>query len=141
MSSQSNMDAGIPVLTEVILIPSEADLPEIVTPPAMAAAAALPHERAIVHDAPDTVTCSDAQWERLEREIREVVLQQVLERIDVAMEQRVRDSLADALQTAVDNLAADIKVGLHYAIRDVVTQAVTQEIAKLQSGKNQIPQP
>lgn len=141
MSSQSNMDAGIPVLTEVIPSPVEASLSEAPDPVATAVPAPLPQERVIVHDMPITATSSDAQWERLEQEIREAVLQQVLERIDTAMEQRVRDSLADALQTAVDNLAADIRVGLHYAIRDVVTQAVTQEIAKLKSSKNQIPQP
>lgn len=132
MSSHSNMDAGIPVLTEVIPSPLEADLPEESAAPA---SAFVPQERAIVHDEPETAVRSDERWERLEREIRETVLLQVLERIDFVMEQRVRDSLADVLQTAVENLAADIRVGLHYAIRDVVTRAVTQEITKLQSGK------
>lgn len=146
MSSHSNPDAGIPVLTEVIPSPLEAVVPEAAVPEAAppaapVAAAPLAQQHVVVHDAPDSDVRSDAQWERLEREIREAVLLQVLERIDVAMEQRVRDSLAEAMQAAVDNLAADIRVGLHYAIRDVVTRAVTQEIAKLQGGKQQMTQP
>lgn len=135
MSSHPSMDAGIPVLTEVIPGPPEAPAPVA----SAAATPQVPHHVA-AHE-PDTTSRSDAQWERLEREIREAVLLQVLERIDFVMEQRVRDSLADVLQIAVENLAAEIKAGLQYSIRDVVTRAVTQEIAKLQSGKNQIPPP
>lgn len=137
MSSHSNMDAGIPILTEVIPGPSESGLPEA----AASVPAPVPQERVIAHAAPETRARSDEQWERLERDIREAVLLQVLERIDFVMEQRVRDSLADVLQTAVENLAAEIRAGLQHSIRDVVTRAVTQEIAKLQSGRNQMPPP
>jgi len=85
--------------------------------------------------APDAPAWDDEEWDRMEREIRERVLQQVLDRIDFVLEQRVRDSLADVLQTAVEGLAGEIKDGLHHTIKDVVTRAVAQEISRLQSSK------
>lgn len=133
MSSFPSMDAGIPVLTEVI---TNVPAPEPVAPePAEPVAAPVPLQEEAVTDAPVvTGTAWDKeQWEQLEREVRERVLRQVLDRIDFVLEQRVRDSLADVLQTAVENLANEIKGGLHHAVRDVVTRAVSQEISKLQS--------
>jgi hypothetical protein len=78
---------------------------------------------------------NEEQWNRLEREVTERVLYQVLERIDFVLEQRVRDNLADVLQTAVERLAADIKSGLEQSLKEVVTRAVTQEITRLQTEK------
>lgn len=82
-----------------------------------------------------SASLQDAEWQRLESEIRERVLHQILERIDFVLEQRVRDSLADVLQTAVEGLASEIKGGLQASIRDVVARAVNNEIAKLKSEK------
>lgn len=131
MSSNPSMDAGIPVLTEIIPVPLAADMPAAEpAPPASA-----PALEADMPGAGAPAALGQAQWERLEQEIRERVLLQVLERIDFVLEQRVRDSLADVLQTAVEKLASEIKGGLHHAIKDVVTRAVTQEITKLQSTK------
>lgn len=75
------------------------------------------------------------KWEQLEVELRERVLQQVLDRIDFVLEQRVRDSLADVLQTAVTELASEIRTGLHHTLKEVVTRAVSQELIKAQSLK------
>lgn len=137
MSTNPMMDAGIPVLTEIIPSPQAAEPPE--EKPAPLAAAPTAQEE-LAQDDPDMLDISAAlaqdeqQWDRLEREVRERVLHQVLERIDFMLEQRVRDSLADVLQTAVENLASDIRNGLHHSIRDVVTRAVAQEITKLQNA-------
>lgn len=146
--SNSNMDAGIPLLTEVIPTPSpaasiaEAAQPLIDIPPpdthvvqGAPVAVIEQEEELITIDAPPDIGLDDEQLLRLENEIRERVLHQVLERIDFVLEQRVRDSLADVLQTAVEGLANDIRDGLHQSMRDVITRAVTQEINKLQSAK------
>ncbi|KRB78810.1 hypothetical protein [Noviherbaspirillum sp. Root189] len=131
--SNNILDAGIPVLTEIIPAPATAPAEITVTvdiPPE------LPVTEAIVTLEPPTERIWDeADWERLEREVRERVLVQVLERVDFVLEQRVRDSLADVLQLAVERLANDIKDGLHHSIKDVVSRAVAQEITKLQSLK------
>jgi hypothetical protein len=129
------LDAGIPVLTEIIPAPQAA---EIAAPPSSTSP-----EPAIVSLSDNIAALSarvaadwdDEKWDWMEREVRERVLQQVLERIDFVLEQRVRDSLADVLQTAVERLASEIKSGLHQTVKEVVTRAVSQEITKLQTTK------
>jgi len=122
MKNQSP-DTGIPVLTEII--PSQASAP----------AAPMTKEREPAPVSQGNAVRDDDSWSRLEQEVRERVLQQVLERIDSILEQRVRDSLADVLQTATEQLAADIRSSLHGGVKEVVTRAVTQEIARLQATK------
>lgn len=81
-------------------------------------------------------TVSADEWEQLEADITERISRQVLSRIDFVLEQRVRDSLADVLQTAVEGLAQEIKRGLHSTLEDVIARAVAQEIARLQTSKS-----
>lgn len=79
-------------------------------------------------------TISAEQWKELEVTVRENVLRQVLSRVDFVLEHRVSDSLADVLQTAVDKLADEIRVGLRNSIEEVVKRAVTQELSKISNG-------
>jgi D-Tyr-tRNAtyr deacylase len=111
--SNPPVDAGIPLLTEIIPASHAADRRE--PPPAA------------------VQEVDEEKWHRLERDIQERVLHQVLARIDVVLEQRVRDSLADVLQVAVAGLADDIREGLRHSMRDAVKRAVAQEIAELQA--------
>jgi hypothetical protein len=132
--SNSNLDAGIPVLTEVIPVPHEESEPqEEPAPPAAPAAAVPPHKPTLLEQA--VLEWDEVKWDLLEREIRERILYQVMERIDTVLEQRVRDSLADVLQIAVEGLASELKGGLQNTIKDVVTRAVAQEISNLQTSK------
>lgn len=132
--SNNPHDAGIPVLTEII--PASAMEELVDTAPVLA----LPEvaEIAVPHSEPapsGKYALDEDDWNRMEREIRERVLVQVLERVDFVLEQRVRDSLADVLQTAVEGLATELKRGLHHSIKEAVSRAVTQEITKLQGSK------
>jgi hypothetical protein len=77
----------------------------------------------------------EIDWARLEHQISERVLQQMMGRIDFVLEQRVRDSLADVLQTAVEGLANEIRQGLHGMLQDVIARAVSQEVARLQANR------
>lgn len=132
-----SLDAGIPVLTEVIPPPRHSEPAPL---PAQPVALAVAQENedvvadVVVLQQHAVEEWDDARWDRLEREIRERVLHEVLERIDFVLEQRVRDSLADVLQNAVEGLAADIKSGLHNTVKEVITRAVAQEITRLQSA-------
>lgn len=127
-------DAGIPVLTEVIEVPvagsAGADTPPVPVPSAAPSAGHL-------DDIPEltSVLLAEDDLRRFEHEICERVLQQLLDRIDFVLEQRVRDNLADVLQTAVDHLATDIRQGLQRSLTDVISRAVTQEISRLQTLK------
>ncbi|GAC1322735.1 MAG: hypothetical protein NVS3B11_22880 [Collimonas sp.] len=130
-------DANIPLLTEVIVpLPTLTDIIE--TPPAIVAAA-VPASASAIDDedrfelpsALPEITLSQHDWERLEADVREKVLQQLQDRIDFVIEQRVRDGLADVLQTAVEGMAAQIRSGLHQTLDEVICRAVSLELVKL----------
>jgi hypothetical protein len=119
MSNQ--IDSSIPVLTEII--PPESFF--------------LTEDTAAIdlHKEPEENRISAEEWQQLEQTIHENVLRQVLSRIDFVLEHRVRDSLADVLQTAVESLAVEIRSGLHKTMQEVISRAVSQEIAKAKINK------
>lgn len=138
MSSQQS-ENGIPVLTEVIGTPVYGiDLPERRSvPPAVAGVPAAAPETASdqLADASYPMPPSrldDATLDRIEREVAARVLQQLMGRVDFVLEQRIRDSLADVLQTAVDGLACQLRFGLKETLEDVLARAISQEMQKLQ---------
>jgi hypothetical protein len=124
--NHSNSDAGIPVLTEVL-----ADR----LPPASAKAASIP---ASTPQAPQPVSPTTREIERfaeMEDELVKRVLQGVLIRLDPMIEERVRNTLADVLQTAVDDVAAKIRRGLREALQNVVIEATTEEMKRFRNQK------
>ncbi|GAB2852539.1 hypothetical protein GCM10027277_21160 [Pseudoduganella ginsengisoli] len=129
MSPAHPYDASIPVLTEVLQ-----ETP--VEPPA---AAHPPHHAhfpaAAAHQAEDTQALDDAQWAALERRLSEKVLQQLQSRVDFVLEQRIRDSMEEALNQAIKGLTSEIRHGLHEALGAIVSRAVSQELLHLQAQK------
>lgn len=111
-------DHHIPVLTEII---RPEDIAQLTTG---------------IESAPASQTLlSVDDLEQLEKTLRETVLRQLMTRIDFVLEHRVRDSLADVLQTAVDHLAQDIRTGLSKSLEELIQRTVAQELSKLQSAK------
>lgn len=130
--NKSTVDAGIPLLTEVIATPQA----KSASAPAGPATPPAPKDKIQAPAASVKIDgWVDAEWTRLERQISERVLQQMMGRIDFVLEQRVRDSLADVLQVAVTGLASEIRAGLQQTLEDVIARAVSQEIIRLQSNK------
>lgn len=133
----TSRDAGIPILTEVItpvatnefqntdVAPSE---PELGAEPL----SFLDQER-FEKLAIDRLSNED--WHRLERCIRERILGQILARVDTMLEQRIRDSLADVLQLAMEGLTEQIRIGLHQGLDEIISRAISQEITRLQSTR------
>jgi hypothetical protein len=103
-------DASIPVLTEIVK-----DEAPAATQPALDGA---------------------MDWEALERRISEQVLQQLTNRVDFVLEQRIKDSIAEVLDHALHALTAEIREGLHDTIGKIVTRAVQQEITHLQASSS-----
>ncbi len=133
-------DANIPLLTEVIVpLPTLTDIietpPEVIASAAVSTSASAPaiddEDSFELPSARREITLSQHDWERLEAEVREKVLQQLQDRIDFVIEQRVRDGLADVLQTAVEGMAAQIRSGLHQTLDEVICRAVSLELVKL----------
>ncbi|UTY58148.1 hypothetical protein [Massilia sp. erpn] len=138
----SPFDSSIPVLTEVLR-----DTPPAAAESSSHAAPAHGTERttapsAFSHDA-DPAAAQDAAlgsldaagWEQLERRLAERILQQLQSRVDFVLEQRIKDSMAEVLNHALLGLTQEIRSGLHSTLNQVVSRAVTQELAHLQARK------
>ena len=135
----SNIESGIPVLTEVLqTVVYGVDVPErrLSAHPGVTVAANAEMTAMALPDASagaSTVSPLDAaSIARIEDEVSERVLQRLLEQIDLMLEERIRDSLADTLQTAVDDLACQLRHGLKQAMETTLASAVRQELQNLQ---------
>lgn len=152
----SQIDASIPVLTEIIPLDFDDNQPAV--PDAQAFASFSPPvansvANSAANNAAISATFSDTtpsltsitahqhalpisaeELKILEQNLHEAVLRQVFSRIDFVLEHRVRDNLADVLQTSVERLADEIRSGLHNTLDDIVTRAITQEISKIKSN-------
>ena len=130
--NNNTLDTSIPILTEVIGRKPEAsrETPPAADPTSPAVIAI--QENEVCTALPATPSLSNDEWKLMERNISERVLRQILGRIDFVLEHRVRDSLADALQLAVEGVSTEIRRGLHQTLEDVILRAVSQEITKLQ---------
>jgi hypothetical protein len=135
MNPDPAFDASIPVLTEVV-----ADSPAPVASGAPAAAATVAvgasdddaqSPEALERRAADR--WSGEQWSVMERRLTERVLQQLQGRIDFVLEQRLRDGIAEAVDKAMAGFSADIRTSLHQSLGEVVSRAVSQEIAHLKT--------
>jgi hypothetical protein len=124
MSQNPPFDASIPVLTEVFQDqPIKKEVPE-----APASSEAELEARAV-----DSWT--EPEWAVLERRLSERILHQLQGRVDFVLEQRLRDSMAEALQHAMAGLTAEIRDSLQQTIGEIVARAVAQELAHLQTLK------
>lgn len=125
------LDAGIPVLTEIIPAGGapaiEPSFTAVAAPAVAPAAAVLP---------PLKPTLPAVDFEQLAMQVQERVMSQMMMRIDQMLELRVRDCLADVMQASVDRLASELREGLRQSVREGVTRAIAQEIAELKQRKN-----
>lgn len=135
-------DVNIPVLTEIIN-PEPTDKPQTNDLSAISGSG-IPGTvtdashlfRPATQEANTASADTQMDWDAMELTVREAVLKQVLTRVDFVLEHRVRDGLADVLQTAVDKLADEIRTGLANSLGELVSRSVQQELVKLRSGKN-----
>lgn len=128
MKTKAAFDASIPVLTEVFQEKAEAG------------AAATEREAVIdpvsIHLERRAVdSWTEPEWNLLERRLSERILQQLQGRVDFVLEQRVRDSMEEALQRALSGMIGEIRLGLQDTIERIVVRAVSQELAHLQAMK------
>ncbi|GIZ52027.1 hypothetical protein [Noviherbaspirillum aridicola] len=136
--STDSLDAGIPVLTEIIPagvpaagVPEAIPAPEI--PVLRAAIPAIAPAAAVLPPLKPALPAVDV--EQLAAQVQERVMTQMMMRIDQMLELRVRDCLADVMQASVDRLARELREGLQQSIREGVGRALAQEIAELKQPK------
>jgi hypothetical protein len=147
MSQTHSFDASIPVLTEVLKAePLREELLPGETPPGAAhhtphslhsprSAASKRAEHAAQLEAAAVDGWSAAEWAVLENSLSERILHQLQSRVDFVLEQRIKDSMAEVLTSALHDLTNEIRIGLHDTIEKIVARAVSQEITHLQAQK------
>jgi pyruvate/2-oxoglutarate dehydrogenase complex dihydrolipoamide acyltransferase (E2) component len=139
-------DATIPVLTEVMddnppaAEPAATNTPlaaaaPVAAPASLAAAAAASAPLAAPAAAMPAAPAS-TDWQQVERNVTERVLQQLQGRVDFVLEQRIKDSMAEVLDRALQQLTVEIRNGLHDTIGQIVSRAVQQEITHLQARQS-----
>jgi len=111
----------VPTLTEVIEIP-----PPVEAPIAPDEAAVSPAEANVL-----PVEASAAATWPTEDELRSRVLADVLRQVEVMLEHRLREALMPALIQASETMVLQARTELATALNDVVSRAVTQEMARL----------
>jgi hypothetical protein len=125
-------DASIPVLTQIISTPKAGGA--TAKQPSATDASSTPVSSGTSGQAAQMKT--DEDWKALELKLNERVLRQILRRVDFVIEHRVKESLADILQVATEELIKEIRSGLQVTLEDVITRAVAQEIARVQAINN-----
>ena len=133
MSQNNAFDQSIPVLTEVFS-DKHADSPAAAPAP-RSFAEQVYEEIGSTLEARAISSWSDAEWLLIERRLSERIVQQLQGRVDVVLEQRLRDSMEDVLKNAVTGLVSEIRSGLQDTIEKIVVRAVAQELAHMQALK------
>src|SRR5471032_177809 len=139
MSQAQSFDASIPVLTEVLKSEPLGDelLPGEAAPGASTARSTLSKraEMAAELEADAIDGWSEAEWAMMEHRLSERIMHQLQSRVDFVLEQRIKDSMAEVLTTALHGLTNEIRIGLHDTIEKIVARAVSQELTHLQAQK------
>lgn len=130
MNTDTYLESNIPILTDVISMDDGLDSFSNDDDDPFSKTISLQSESDLTNQ---PVLIQGQDLEQLEKALRENVLNQLMTRIDFVLEHRVRDSLADVLQIAVDDLANNIRQGLSKSLEDVIQRAIGQEISKIKS--------
>ena len=81
-----------------------------------------------------------AAFERIAASVRTQVLQQLLDRADATLDQRIRNSLTDILQEAVTQLTTQLRQSLQQTLEalvdDLVADAIARELPNRTISKN-----
>ncbi len=126
MSQRPPPPVRVPTLTEVVRLP---EAPPAATAPAVvpSPAAYAPTEPAPLHGA--ALPASAARLPD-EEELTQRVLADLQRQVELMLEVKLREALAPALTRATDALMREARNELASTLRDVVSRAVAQEIAR-----------
>lgn len=147
MNQDPAFDASIPVLTEVVsdevnpLAANESAAPEKAVAEESAPAPVLADSTGSAPGADlgeqmerrAIDRWSGEQWSVMERRVTNRILQQLQGRVDFVLEQRLREGIHEAVERVLGGLADELRLGLQDTLGEVVSRAVSQEIAHLQT--------
>lgn len=118
----------VPTLTEVVPDTSAVSSPEPVAPPPAALEPA---------PAPTSVAVEVAlaPLASLPDGFEELLVHRVMQRVDVGLDQRLRDAIATVVQEQTRSVLPRLREEIESVVRQVVYEAVADELL----GKNQLP--
>lgn len=111
-------DASIPVLTEVVYETPAAQAPAPGPEPVI---------DLFIGDEPEPAPQQPAaapDWDALEQRLCERILQQLQGQVDIVVEKRLREGMADVMQHVLAGLTEEIHTGLRHAVEQVVAREV-----------------
>jgi hypothetical protein len=149
MPAPAATDAAVAevVLTEVIALPPQAAIEAETSRPReggdpISRAEAAPKDAPAAQPAPTAqasleeraaAQLTTEEWDELELRLSERILRQLQGRVEFVLHQRVRDSMTEVLQHAMSDLADELRTGLEQTIEQIVSRAVSQELAHLKT--------
>ncbi len=119
--------ARVPTLTEVVKLP---EAPAPATAPAVSATSYARTEPAPLEPLAPSSPAAPAGQLPDEEDLVQRVLADVQRQIDLMLEIKLREALVPALTRATDALMREARTELASTLRDVVSRAVAQEIAR-----------
>jgi hypothetical protein len=144
MPAPAAADAAVAevVLTEVIALPVQPEIEAAELRRPREGGAPISEAEAAAQPAPTTpatleeraaAQLSAEEWDELELRLSERILRQLQGRVEFVLHQRVRDSMTEVLQHAMSDLADELRTGLEQTIEQIVSRAVSQELAHLKT--------
>ena len=113
--SSADADDAIPMLTEVVQVPRYAQ-----------------------RDLPETLGAVD--WAALERRVQDNVLDRLMLRSDALLDDNLDAALRTVIGRAVEQLSSELRDALSRLTRELVAQAVAEEIDQVHEQVAQTPQ-
>lgn len=104
----SSTDLAFPTLTEVMSVP-----------------------RYPAEDLPESI--ASVNWTSLESKVRENVMERLVRRSELMLDERLKATLEPIAQRAVESFAAELQTEISQMVRDVVARAVNEELTRLQT--------
>lgn len=129
-------DASIPVLTEVVYeTPAPAGEAPAPTREAAPGAATEPVIDLVIGAQPPAPWQPvQPDWDALEQRLCERILQQLQGQVDIVVEKRLREGMADVMQHLLAGLTDEIHTGLRHAVE----QVVAREVAHIRTNDGQL---
>ena len=149
MPAPAAADAAVAevVLTEVIELPPQTDIDAATRRPReggdpISLAEAAPETAPVAQLPPApppsleeraAAQLSTEEWDELQLRLSERILRQLQGRVEFVLHQRVRESMTEVLQHAMSDLTDELRTGLEQTIEQIVSRAVSQELAHLKT--------
>jgi hypothetical protein len=130
MSDTPSFDE-IPVLTEVVAEPAADAVAEPAPESTLESAPESTPDTEPVPVLETTPGAPDDAWRTLEERLVARVLDRLQPRIDVVLEDQVRDQMAIVLDHVAERLGLELRAALQQSIEHVVARAVQQELDHL----------